>query len=99
MIDFSLFCVKEKDLVHMLFKEYVPRFSHPMYQNKPYLQQYRIELQPGKEYLYKMACLELKGMVNSYLIYVILYLLQINLRVQTENIPSRYTEKLFLFTF
>ncbi|XP_061188259.1 uncharacterized protein LOC133196364 [Saccostrea echinata] len=51
----------EKDLVHMLFKEYVPRFSQPMYQNKPYLQLYRIELQPGKQYLQKMACLELKG--------------------------------------
>ncbi|XP_062572914.1 uncharacterized protein LOC134234879 [Saccostrea cucullata] len=51
----------EKDLVHMLFKEYVPRFSQPMYQNKPYLQLYRIELQPGKQHLKKMACLELKG--------------------------------------
>lgn len=56
------FFLKEKDLVHMLFKEYVPRFSHPKYQNQPYLQLYKIEMQPGRQYMTQMGCLELKGM-------------------------------------
>eukprot|EP00105_Crassostrea_gigas_P000413 XP_011412228.1 PREDICTED: uncharacterized protein LOC105317316 [Crassostrea gigas] len=50
----------EKDLVHMLFREYVPRFSHPKYQNQPYLQSYKIEMQPGRQYMTQMGCLELK---------------------------------------
>lgn len=61
----SCYCgiLKEKDLVHMLFKEYVPRFSHPKYQNQPYLQLYKIEMQPGRQYMTQMGCLELKGIL------------------------------------